>query len=76
MAEFNLDELVPPSFMTEAYIVDILRQVEDDPDLHVIPSDFKNIRHVSIIECCSRSSTMKSNRVLRQVTTMPASCSR
>lgn len=35
MAEFNSDELVPPSFMTEAYIVDILRQVEDDPELHV-----------------------------------------
>lgn len=33
--QFNQDELVPPSFMTETYIVDILRQVEDDPDLHV-----------------------------------------
>lgn len=38
MAEekFNQDELVPPSFVNEAYIVDILRQVEDDPELHVI----------------------------------------
>lgn len=37
MAEekFNADELVAPSFMTEAYIVDILRQAEDDPELHV-----------------------------------------
>lgn len=33
--QFNQDELVPPSFMTETYIVDVLRQVEDDPDLHV-----------------------------------------
>lgn len=37
MAEekYNVDELVPPSFLTEAYIVDVLRQVEDDPELHV-----------------------------------------
>lgn len=37
MAEekFNVDELVAPSFITEAYIVDILRQAEDDPELHV-----------------------------------------
>lgn len=34
--KFNQDELVPPSFVNEAYIVDILRQVEDDPELHVI----------------------------------------
>lgn len=33
--KFNVDELVPPSFITESYIVDILRKVEDDPDLHV-----------------------------------------
>lgn len=33
--QYNLDELVAPGFMDEAYIVKILRQVEDDPDLHV-----------------------------------------
>lgn len=37
MAEekYNTDELVPPSFMTEAYILHLLRQVEHDPELHV-----------------------------------------
>lgn len=39
MAEekFNQDELVPPSFITEAYIVDVIQKVEDDPELHVRP---------------------------------------
>lgn len=34
-AKFNQDELVPPSFLTEAYILDVLRKVEEDPELHV-----------------------------------------
>lgn len=33
--QYNSDELVPPSFISESYIVDVLRQVEDDPELHV-----------------------------------------
>lgn len=37
--EFNSDELVPPSFITDKYTEDILRTVENDPDLHVSNSD-------------------------------------
>lgn len=38
MAEekYNEDELVPPSFLNEAFIVDALKKVENDPELHVI----------------------------------------
>lgn len=35
--QFNHDELVPPSFLTAQYFQDVLKTVENDPDLKVHP---------------------------------------
>lgn len=39
--KYNSDELVPPSFLTEQFILDRLREVENDPDLHLIDYSIK-----------------------------------
>lgn len=33
--QFNHDELVPPSFLTAEYFQDVLKTVENDPELKV-----------------------------------------
>lgn len=39
-SNFNQDELVPPSFLTEFYILDVLKTIENDHELHVGRSVF------------------------------------
>lgn len=41
MGQFNQDELVPPRFLTEKFILDMLRSSEKDPQLHVINYDIQ-----------------------------------
>lgn len=41
MAQFNKDELVPPQFLTEKFILDLLRTSEGDPHLHLINYEIK-----------------------------------
>lgn len=36
--QYNLDELVPPSFLNESYVLNVLKLVESDPELHVMKS--------------------------------------
>lgn len=35
MSKYNSDELVPPSFVDQQFIVDLVRGVEEDPELKV-----------------------------------------
>lgn len=38
--KFNSDELVPPSFVTEQFVLEILKSAEKDPELSVILFDY------------------------------------
>lgn len=48
---FNADELVAPSFITEALIESVIKNQEDDPYAHVSILRFIMISFVNITRC-------------------------
>lgn len=51
-SEYNSDELVPPSFLNESFVVKLLKKVEKDEDAQVRVVKILT-RTISIINCDS-----------------------